>query len=108
MERLPKFAVGEVVILQSTSSPEYNGEDTVVEIIKPGCITQDRIYGGSVKYTFTEGFAYKLEMAIITDIGDNGRPCEVGWDESALRKKQEPGEISFMQLMNSLKIEEKV
>lgn len=108
MKVLPKFSVGEVVILHSVSRPELNCEDTILEVIEPNNTSIDRIYGGVVRHKFARGYGYKLENTKISGVTEEGLSCEKVWAESALRKKQEPGEMSFMQLMSSLKIEEKV
>ena len=41
----PKFTVGETVILQSVSYPQYNGEYTVDRVLCTGEIFIDRICG---------------------------------------------------------------
>lgn len=110
MKALPKYAIGEVVILQSKERPEFNGEDTVIEIVYEDSISTDRLSGLPVRHKkFQYGkISYKLEKALVTITSNNGGDVEGVWAESALRKKQEPGEMSFMQLMSSLKIGEKV
>lgn len=80
----PKFADGELVILQSISSPESNGEYTVIrsEYGTWHIATQEKNW---------VGYRYFL---------DDGQ--ETGWVETSLRKKHYPGELSFTDLMASL------
>lgn len=79
----PKFEVGEVVILQSVGHPERNGEYSVLSLEQGRFRTPtNELY---------EGFSYMLD-----DGGD------VGWVETSLRKKHQPGELSFTDLMASL------
>lgn len=108
MKALPRFSVGEVVILQSPNRPEFNGEDTVLEVLYSGDASMDRVVGCLLKYDFASPIAYKLQNSIPQQNDYEGNKCEGIWRESSLRKKQEPGEMSFMQLMSSLKIEENV
>lgn len=82
----PKFEVGEVVLLRSLTRPEINGECTVLEVL----YREDGYIGhvtGEVSH-----FAYRT-----TTYSEHG-----GWIESALRKKHQPGEMSFDSLMASL------
>lgn len=79
----PKFEVGEVVLLQSVMLPECNGEYTV---LAREC-GRYRVPSGELY----EGFKYLLD-------DDN----KDGWVERSLRKKHQPGELSFEELMHSL------
>lgn len=92
----PKFAVGEVVILCSKYQPECNGEYTIQRVVhgdRPNIVTNE-----------TEtGYHYQLEGLV-------GSEGNVLWLESSLRKKYQPGEMSFDKLMgvlNSPPIKEK-
>lgn len=76
----PKFAVGEEVLLRSKDFPECNGEYTITEL-KPHSL---------------DGYIYKL------DVHHHVEGKSDYWCESALRKKHQPGEISFDDLMASL------
>lgn len=79
----PKFEVGEVVLLRSVSLPQENGEYVVEGVLKRGEIHGDqRVVRGE--------FGYIL-------FGNSGL-----WAEQALRKKHQPGEMSFDSLMASL------
>ena len=85
----PKFSVGEVVILQSKNHPECNGEYSVTGIYAP-----DGQRKNSDKVTISTTFGYSLSC----DEPDS----KSAWAESALRKKHQPGELSFSSLMESL------
>lgn len=95
----PKFEVGEVVILQSKSQPESNGEYTVAVVLMEGMRVVCRLGSGvgmlgsdTASYLFTEP---------VRDLA-HPKGKEVLWAESALRKKHLPGELSFTNLMASL------
>lgn len=91
MSQQPKFKVGEEVILQSTYE-EYNGETVVLEI-RPGAN-----YGvtSSGETYPTSGVAYILACG-----SPNGNgPLSGGWAEQSIKKKHQPGEMNFEQLMN--------
>lgn len=88
----PKYSVGEVVILQSIYFPELNGEYS----IKDAQFQEGRTWDGS-DY---KGFVYYL------DIHPKFKAPGF-WIESALRKKHQPGELSFQELMSSFNIKEK-
>jgi len=66
------FSVGEAVILQSKSYPELNGECVVIYVD-----VERRVNDG----TFQIGYKTTIPT-----------PDSVCWAESALRKKQEPGD----------------
>ena len=82
----PKFEVGEVVLLRSRSRPELNGECTVLETL----YREDGFIGSGSGEVCR--FAYRT-----TNYTEYG-----GWIEAALRKKHQPGEMSFDSLMASL------
>lgn len=91
----PKFSVGEVVILQSKSSPEFNGEYYIACVVFKGQSLICRITG--FKY-ISNCFGYLLNKSF--DAEDS---ClEALWCESALRKKHQPGEMTFEGLIMSL------
>jgi hypothetical protein len=85
----PLFSVGEVVILQSDAFPSLNCECTVLEIVPPGGYSLCGLLNTQKKT------GYKTEV-----ISPRGSQW---WAESALRKKHQPGEHSFTDLMASLK-----
>lgn len=94
MKALPRFSVGELAILQSVNQPDYDGEYTIKEIK----------YAENIKEVVTkeEITGYWYNLGFYSNKGNNF------WFEKSLRKKQEPSEMSFMQLMGSLNTEEKV
>ena len=85
-----KFSPGELVILQSKSEPTKNGEYYVNDVkLTPRC----RI-NNSDGEILKDVYIYQLD-----DV-----ESESGWWlEDALRKKQEPSEFSYDQLMTTLK-----
>jgi hypothetical protein len=93
----PKFSVGEVVILQSVNRPDLNGEYSVLIVVNEKMayecpITGKKIINGGdcVGYVLDDGALDETDTC-----------CQ--WKESALRKKHQPGEQSFTDLMASLK-----
>lgn len=82
-----KFEFNELVILQSQSQPECNGEYCVKEI-KYG-----EFYHPS-KQILVESFVYDLGVE-----HDAGR----WWFEEALRKRHQKGDMSFKELVKDLK-----
>lgn len=95
-----KFSVGEVVILQSKSMPQYNGEYIIDKIILPKEPHVCRI-SGIILEDCDEMVGYIFSEALLDLIEKDGG--ETIWSESALRKRQEPGELSYTQLMQSLR-----
>lgn len=96
----PLFNVGEVVILASRSSPHLTGEYSVLLVVPEGgefrCpITQEPAQDASPAGS---GFGYVLDDGDLTA----GGICHQ-WHQSALRKKHQPGEQSFAELMQTLK-----
>jgi len=89
-----KFNLNERVLLQSKGQPELNGEYTVIEVkYSPLCICE------TSKELLKNVYIYKL---------DDVEGLTEYWAESALRKRHVPGEYSFDELMNNLKLPEKV
>jgi hypothetical protein len=93
----PKFAVGEVVILQSVERPDLNGERSVLRVIASGEIYDCPLSGRGVRRV-SEGFGYLLSGCGAIEPG--GTACQ--WRESAIRKRHQPGEHAFDSLMASL------
>lgn len=91
----PKFVEGEVVLLQSVEQPECNGEYTVHAVRLPLTRYKCRV-SGVVRTRIDPSIGYILDGPIVID-GN-----EVAWNESALRKKHQPGDMSFDDLMSSL------
>ena len=94
----PKFAVGEGVILQSLSRPEFNGERTVLSVLRPGqaclCPISGRRFEngcGTVVYILDDGH-----------IEPDGF-CAL-WGERTLRKRHQPGEYSWQDLKTILNL----
>jgi len=85
----PKFMLGEVVLLQSKSHPECNGEYSVTGIRPPNGERKN-----PDKITISTTFGYTLSCD-----EPSSTSC---WAESTLRKKHHPGEQSFADLMASL------
>lgn len=85
---VPKFAVGEVCLLQSVDHPELNGDVTVLALLNQGEIYNHNRLGPA-------GYAYVLDRD-----ASNGNPF---WDESALRKKHDPSDYGFHELMDNIK-----
>lgn len=81
-----KFSVGEVVILQSVHYPEENGETTVINMR-----FQENPLNASTLEAMDSGWVYTIE-------GKTGE-----WHECAIRKKQQPGTLTYDQLMQSLR-----
>jgi hypothetical protein len=80
----PKFAVGEVVILQSTEYPEFNGEHVVESIISPGERGRDDYNGGKV-------FGYYLSPSHLVRESQG----EAMWSERVIRKRHQPGDYTW-------------
>lgn len=94
----PLFEIGEEVILQSKTFPEYNAEYVVEEVIEKDqpvrCrLTGDRIYS-------SDGYSYRFSIPLLHKHYTDGTECLM--DESALRKKHKPSELSFQELVSSL------
>lgn len=107
----PLFSVGEVVILQSKSRPEFNGEYTVRAVVRYGEKYTCRVSGDVIPFAPINGspLGYVLEEVIVTV---NIFPGEIEntWAEGALRKRHTKGNMSFKELMSDLKtnIQERV
>lgn len=95
----PKFAVGEVVILQSKDHPECNGECEVLEVFYPGSAIG--VAEGLHYKPDSKAFSYKLNKFYKIEHGGNAYRGNC-FSERALRKKHQPGELSFDKLMSSL------
>lgn len=95
----PKFEVGETVILQSRQMPEHNGEYFVDRVVSDGCYYKDRLTGVEFVTDWKDNRpGYLLSnMAKDPHLGN-----EVIWNETALRKKHKPAEMSFSALVQSL------
>jgi len=94
----PKFNVNEVVIVQSPYYPEANGEYEVLEIFTP---MQFQLYCKGTFQSENKTFVYRLKDYQVTGKKnpDNKIDCV---SEPSLRKKHQPSNLSFNQLMNVL------
>lgn len=98
----PKFEVGEVVLLRSKSRPHLNGDDYKVHaILAPNQGHISRLVKNTVIICDGDGWGYILDDSSgpVIDDTDGDEMC---WSESVLRKKHQPGEMSFDSLMASL------
>lgn len=101
----PLFEIGEKVILVSKDRPDLNGEDVVVEIVYKNTKSHCRLSGLDALYSYIiDEFGYKLERAVVETTTMEGNSCESIWRQSALRKKHQPSEMNFNELMSSLNI----
>lgn len=92
----PKFEVGEVVVLQSKHRPECNGEFSVIEVHSEA---EGAFPFEGASYHVSEGhYGYFLTDDALSSCGEG----KAFWAECALRKKHQPGELSFDSLMHSL------
>lgn len=100
---LPKFQEGEVVILQSASSPDLNGEVIIHKIIYDGMEHLDRVSGQTLLAPEGYGIGYLIDPVYFQSYDKvSGGLCEIVWNESALRKKHKGSDMNFQQLMSSL------
>ena len=101
------FEAGECVILQSLTHPELNGEYHVLDVVEYGDIYECRITGELINHKpFNEDpFCYRLEEVVVEAFSTRygGVLVENTWSQTALRKKQQKGDISFKELMSDLK-----
>ena len=93
------FSIGEKVILQSLTLPEHNGYYIIEAIIEANEDFVCRLTG-QIIYT-NEGHAYILDTPLVDFIECDG--VEALWLEEALKKFQEPGEMDYKELMQTLK-----
>ncbi|RMN76491.1 hypothetical protein ALQ53_103289 [Pseudomonas cannabina] len=94
-----KFSVGEPVILQCLDYPHLNGEYTVTHCIHAHEVYPDPEFGQALR---PEILGYFLDGArLILQDGD-GNPATALWFEGALRKKYQPGELSFKELLQGI------
>ena len=98
----PKFQVGEEVILQSKSHPEFNGEYRVVLVVHGVCEVGDPHYPVRYKWSSPPPTGYVLDDPSLFEV-DSRHTGSIFWGESALRKKHTPGEMPFDDLMATIK-----
>lgn len=98
---MPKFEVGEVVILRCADYPHVNGEYTVSLVVMPHEEYADPVFGQPLKLDSEIGYYLDGMPLVLQDgSGKDASPC---WYERALFKKHRPGEMSFRDLMQTLK-----
>lgn len=95
------FEVGEEVLLQSKSFPQYNGEYTIIKIVSPGESIDDRLCNRKNRYKGTD-VSYILSQPH-ANTEDFDFPVEIFWCPTALRKKHKPSDESFKSMMQNLK-----
>jgi len=101
----PYFEVGEEVILESNSYPQYNGEYTIQGVISRKehdmlAAQQGEVFGVVTGDSFYDlGFAPPIE----TFSGKETGKTWAWWHQSALRKKLPPASSSFSEMMESFK-----
>lgn len=96
----PLFEIGEIVILQSVSIPELNGEYTVRQVVTKGDKYSCRL-SGKVKVCGVDAYYYFLHEVIADSPVYPG--TEAPWLESALRKKHKGCGEDFQSMINTLK-----
>lgn len=104
----PKFAVGEVVILQSIEAPEFNGEHAVIMTPIAGEVFTDPVTGVLCRQNSIGHFGYILDDAEMVRQSSTGRWAAISWSESALRKKHQPGTESFSEIMQRLTVDQAI
>lgn len=95
------FEVGEEVILCSEDYPELNGDYVIFNIVHGDMAYKDPL----VEEMLTSrgcGIAYLLDG--LTDM-EIGMETHIPWEQSALRKKHQPGEDHSTFMDNLFKIE---
>lgn len=102
----PKYSIGEVVILQSVTYPEFNGEHTVRCVLSPETEYHCRVSNKDLR-NINRRTSYILEDICQRYDEDYKVVREINWSESALRKKHQRGDYSFSELISTLKIGEK-
>ena len=95
----PKYSVGEVVILQSVSRPEMNGQYAVTQVVRAGG-TYTSQYLGGVHIALDKHNTASYEL--------DGCDNVALWAERALRKKHQGSDDSFEEMVSKLKTGEKV
>lgn len=103
----PKFSEGEIVVLQSSTHPQFNGEYPVQAVYK---------FNKEDKTIFHPGIGKLLVFKNLTtdfvyDLGNllDAKYCTLN-DEFELKKKHNPSSMSYQELMTNLstKIQERI
>ena len=92
----PKFKQGEIVIANFKNYPQNNGEYTILEIMTP-----EQAQAEFNDFKIQSSVYYRLEGLEIVG-PTSGTICSCA-AEPALRKKHDKGNMSYKELMNSLK-----
>jgi len=90
----PYFEVGEEVILESKSAPEWNGEHVIEHVLPNGTWVNP---SECTHVHITEGFGYKL-----MGVESSEKRVTGYFVQSALRKKHKPSGKSFQELITNL------
>lgn len=94
----PKFAVGEVVILQSKRLPRLNGEYAVLLVAEYGQVYRSPLNGERIK----NKSGSRERVYILDDGANNADGRLLQWSERALRKRHQPGEYNWQDLKTIL------
>lgn len=96
------FSVGEEVILQSKDEPRYNGDGYTVDmVVHPGEDFRDPV-NSKMYNNFTTDIVYIIHPYIMVEFDDDDDGGVLLFKESSLRKKHQPGEMSFSDLMQKI------
>ncbi|MNW01211.1 hypothetical protein D3C71_1968160 [compost metagenome] len=91
----PKFKIGETIIIACKILPEFDGTEHVITDIAEVTFPN---HNNRKLLCYTLDFTYEWQ----------GVKDYKYWVEGCLRKKQQPSEFSFTQLMDNLKLPQKV
>lgn len=97
----PYFSVGEEVILVSETYSEYNGEQRIKHVLYYGDSFFDRIAEENTKRIPTN-YNGKPFYILEEIIPNENNTTEIAFKQTALRKKHQPSEMNFNELMSSL------
>lgn len=106
----PKFKVGEEVVLVAVGRElsNLNGDYVVEAVVRNGTVYTCQLTGSNhVLYTDVE-WCYRLQGLTPEYPCQDGSVREGLWKETRLRKKHQKGDMSFENLMETLKFPEKV
>lgn len=95
----PKFSVGEIVIVQSPNYPETNGEYEVIQIFN---YEEFLVYCEGAFKSESQPLVYRLKDYVAFGKIKVGSKTDCV-SEPSLRKKHQPGEMDYKELMQTLK-----
>lgn len=105
----PKFKVGEEVILVAVGKEAcLNGEYVVEAVVRNGTSYLCQLTGSKLVPYSDVDWCYRLQGLIPEQPRQDGSVREGLWKETRLRKKHQKGDMSFKNLMETLKFPEKV